>query len=636
VIYDPVIVTETGNARRISPDSSTPFLPPSETAAPAENLRPVSQHRAERERAPNEQKSGPFGRPSLTFLVLALPALWIGWLVYRYGVDTAWGDEWDSTRLLVEKMQAGTLGLGDFFAFHNEHRIFFPRVLTFALARLTHWNVRAELLVIWILACVCSLNLWRVAQTTGWRNSRKRHWLLLGTNILLFSPLQWENQLWGFQIGFVLPLATVTACLWIAPSLRRPFDFLATMFLCLISTFSIASGFASWFLTAPLLLLWNGKTRARGEKIWWLIWASVGIFSVGFYFHGFARPAAHPSPMVVLEHPLLAVQFVLAYLGNPFCSGTAFEQTTIAQIAGAALIIPLLLSLVYLWRCRRDRTLLAHSLPWLSLISIALVNGVLTTLGRLGFGMNAAIQSRYVSFAIMLPIGLLFLVSLILRHWHERSPVKVNNLPVTIGFASFVTALALLYLGATIQSLQFWRAFQHNRLTGKAALLFVDVLAEPESLVRYVHWSHWTLKAWTENLDRLGYLRPRLVRSNRVREIAADSGEGAMGEFNPLVRAPSGELTASGWAILLEGHRTADSVLLTYDNSDGEPIIFARVDVMYPRVDVSARLRDEAYYHSGWTKSWKPEALPPSARRISAWAFDAEECRAFSLGSATI
>jgi hypothetical protein len=636
VVCTPAIVTEAGNAKRVSPDTSTSYLPTSETAAPAENLRSVSQHRAQKERVPNEQKSGPFGRPALTFLVLALPALWIGWLVYRYGVDTPWGDEWDSTRLLVEKMQAGTLGLGDFFAFHNEHRIFFPRVLTFALARLTHWNVRAELLMIWILACLCSLNLWRVAQITGWRNSGARHWLLLGTNVLLFSPLQWENQLWGFQIGFILPLATMTACLWVAPSLRRPFDFLATMFLCLISTFSIASGFASWFLTAPLLLLWNRKTRARGEKIWWLIWASVGIVSVGFYFHGFARPAAHPSPMVAVEHPFLAVQFVLAYLGNPFCSGTVFEQASVAQIAGATLVIPLLVSLVYLWRCRRDRTLLAHSLPWLSLTSIALVNGVLTTLGRLGFGMNAAIQSRYVSFAIMLPIGLLFLVSLIVRHWHERSPVKVNNVPVTIGFASFVTALALLYLGATIQSFQFWRAFQHNRLTGKAALLFVDVLAEPESLVRYVHWSHWTLKAWAENLDSLGYLRPRLVRSNRVREIASDSGEGAMGEFNQLVRAPTGELTASGWAILLEGHRTADSVLLTYDNTDGEPIIFASVDVMYPRVDVSARLRDEAYHYSGWMKSWKPEALPPSARRISAWAFDAEECRAFSLGSATM
>jgi hypothetical protein len=631
VISDSAIVTEAGDPERVCP-----YLTTSEIEAPAEKLRFVSKHRAQRERAPNEQKSGPFGRPALTFLVLALPALWVGWLIYHYGVDTPWEDEWDSTRLLLEKMQAGTLGLGDFFAFHNEHRIFFPSLLTLGLAKLTHWNVRAELLMIWILACLCSLNLWRVAQVTVWRSSRTRHWLLLGTNVLLLSPLQWENLLWGFQIGFFLPLATMTACLWVAPSLRRPFDFLATMVLCLISTFSIASGFASWFLTAPLLLLWNGKTRARGEKIWWLIWASVGIVSVCLYFHGFARPAAHRSPMEAIKHPLLAVQFALAYLGNPFCSGTAFEQASIAQIAGAALVIALFFSVVYLWRWRRDRTFLAHSLPWLSLSSIALVNGVLTTLGRVGFGMNTAMSSRYVSFAIMLPIGLLFLVSLFLRHWHERSPVNVNSARVTMGFVSFVTALTLLFLGATIHSLQFWRLFQHDRLTGKAALLFVDVLDEPEALVRYIHWSHWTLKAWTEGIDRLGYLHPRLVRSNDVREIASESDGETMGEINQFVRIPTGELTVSGWAILPGKHRIADSVLLTYDNTESEPIIFARVDVLYPRADVSVRLHDQAYHRCGWMKSWKGEAIPPSARRISAWAFDAEECHAFAIGSATM
>ena len=635
MILDPAL-NEAGNAERVSLGSSAPYLATSEVEALANKPRSALPSRTQRTLPPNERTNGPFGRPAFAFIVLALPALWVGWLVYRYGVDMPWGDAWDSTRLLLEKMEAGTLGVGDFFAFHNEHRIFFPRLLTLGLAKLTHWNVRAELLMIWILLCLCSLNLWRVAQVSGWLNSRARYWLLLGTNILLFTPLQWENLLWGFQIGFILPLATMTACLWVAPSLRRPFDFLATMVLCLISTFSIASGFASWFLTAPLLLLWNGKTPARGERIWRLIWASVGIVSIFFYFHGIVQPAAHPSPMEAIRHPLQAVCFALAYLGNPFGSaGTPFEQTSIAQIAGAALVIVLLVSVLYLWRCRRDRTLLAHSLPWLSLTSIALTNAVLTTFGRLGFGISGATPSRYVSFAIMLPIGLLFLVSLILRHWHERFPVHVHRLRVTVGFVSFATALTLLFIGTTIRSVP-WRALQHEHLTGKSVLLFIDVLDEPEALVRYVHWSHWTLKAWTDNLDRLGYFHPRLVRSNQVREIAADSDGETVGEINQFGRTPNGELRISGWAILPGKHRIADSVLLAYDTPEGEPIIFARVDVKYPRSDVSERLDDEAYHGCGWMKSWKPEAIPSSAQRISAWAFDAEEGRAFQIGAASM
>jgi len=559
-------------------------------------------------------------------------------MIFQYGVDTPWGDQWDATatRPLFEKMDAGTLGPADFFAFHNEHRILFPRLLSLAVGTLTYWNIRAELMVLWILACLCSVNLWRVAQETGWQDNRNGPWLLLGANLLLFSPLQWENLLWGFQIGFFLPLATMTACLWTARSLRRPFDFIAAMALCLISTFSIASGFASWFLTAPLLLLWNRKMPARSEKIWWSIWTATAVASVGLHFRGLSQPTGHPSPLLAFAHPLEAIQFTLTYLGTPFCTGTALDRLAVAQLSGGILLFLLLASVAYLWHWRRDRTLLPNSLPWVSLASIALVNAVLTTLGRLGLGTDAAIQSRYVSFAIMLPIGLLFLLTLVLRHRRERTPAALDPTRGRLIFVSLVTAFALLFLGAAIHSLQFWRFLQHERLTGKSALLFLHVLDEPQALARFVHPSHWRLKGWSETIDRLGYLHPPLLRSARVREIASDAKDEALGELDQFVRSSDGELTASGWAILTGRHRVADSVLLAYDNPEGDPIIFARVDVAYPRTDVSEGLSDNAYQRCGWLRSWKPEEIPADVRRISAWAFDADNCRAFLIGRASL
>ena len=609
--------------------------PPIAPVAPTEERRLASTFRRREDHPPNERKNGPFGRPVFAFIVLALPALWVGWLVYRYGVDTPWGDEWDSTRMLVEKMQAGTLGFGDFFAFHNEHRIFFPRLLTFALALVTHWNVRAELLMIWLLACVCSLNLWRVAQVTGWRNSHTRHWLLLGANVLLFSPMQWENLLWGFQIGFFLPLATMTACLWVAPSLRRPFDFLATMFLCLVSTFSIASGFASWFLTAPLLLLWNGKPRARGEKTWWWTWVAVGIVSVSCYFHGFARPAAHPSMMTAVEHPLRAIQFILAYLGTPF-SGAAPDASSIALGASAALLILFAACLLYLWRWRRDRTLLAQSSPWVSLAGWALVNAFLTMLGRLGFGSVAATLPRYVSFAIMLPIGLLFLVPLLFRHWREQSDTDANQVRIGWCLAVLASALSLLVLSGTMKSLESWPRFQHSRLTGKALLLLINVVDEPQALVRNVHWDTPSLKGWTNTLDRLGYLRPAVLRSKYIRDIARSSEPGTKGRFEEIHGSFDGDFSGSGWAILPDGHRVADGVLLTYDDDQGEPVIFALAEVGYQRQEVSQRLNDKAYLRCGWKKSWKAGQIPEASLWVRAWTFDAENCRAFEIGAASM
>lgn len=573
--------------------------------------------------------SGPFGGRFTTFLVIALPAFWIGYLIFQYGVDTPWGDQWDSTRLLFEKAEAGTLRLSDFFAFHNEHRIFFPRLITFALGKLTHWNVRAELLVIWLLVCTCMLGLWRLALLTGWRESRARDWLLLGMSILLFAPTQWENLLWGFQIGFFLPLASAIIGLWLARSLPCPFNFVAAMMMCIISTFSVASGFASWLYTAPLLLRTTRGVAHRAGKTWWFVWIATGVTSTALYFHGYKRPDMHPSPFLVLQHPLDALQFYFAYLGNPFSTGSAFPSASVAQIAGAALSVLLLGCVLYIFRWRRDRTLPSDAVPWLSLTSIALVNATLTTVGRFGFGMNGALQSRYISFALMLPIGLLFLVARVIRH-------RRNAPSLQLATASALTAFALLFAGASIYSLRYWRNFQHERFTGKAVLAFINVLDEPEALARHVHWTGPRLKTWSQSVIRLGYLRPAPVHSRSIRDLASDSNDEAIGNLDRVSGTPEGEFTASGWAVLLEKHRVADSVLLAYDDRAGDQIIFARANVAYARVDVGSRLQDDTYQPSGWAKSWTRTELPPGANHITVWAFDSEECRAYLIGKASL
>src|SRR5881392_719350 len=104
-------------------------------------------------------------------LLIAAPPLLIGFLIFRDGVDTPFWDQWDGTAPLFEKMAAGTLGFADFFAQHNEHRIFFPRLISFGLGWLTHWNVRAELFVIWFLALICLFNIRQIIRRSGREDS---------------------------------------------------------------------------------------------------------------------------------------------------------------------------------------------------------------------------------------------------------------------------------------------------------------------------------------------------------------------------------------------------------------------------------------------------------------------------------
>ncbi len=86
------------------------------------------------------------------------------------------------------------------------------------------------------------------------KNSNLGLALLAVANQLLFTPMAFENWLWGFQIGFLVPLACLTLAVWLV-STRGPFlAFFYAILLSFICTFSIASGFLCWFITLPLLL----------------------------------------------------------------------------------------------------------------------------------------------------------------------------------------------------------------------------------------------------------------------------------------------------------------------------------------------------------------------------------------------
>jgi hypothetical protein len=106
-----------------------------------------------------------------------------------------------------------------------------------------------------------------------------------------------------------------------------------------------------------------------------------------------------------------------------------------------------------------------------------------------------------------------------------------------------------------------------------------------------------------------------------------------MGEIEELGKNAEEEFAARGWAILPEKHRAADGVLLTYDDAQGEPRIFALALVAQIRSDVRQQLNDKAYLRSGWAKTWKAEQIPANSHLIRAWAFDAEDRRAFQIGA---
>jgi hypothetical protein len=572
----------------------------------------------------------------LKLLLISLPPLFIGILVFRNGVDIPFFDQWDATGALFQKMAAGTLGFGDFFAQQNEHRVLFPLLITFGLARLTHWNIRAELFVIWFLALICLFNIWQLTRPSHRKGSS--FWLLLAASVLLFSPLSVQNFLWGFQIVFLLPLASVTACIWVATYVRHPFNFVFAILLCTICTFSIASGMASWLLVTPLLVLAQMRANSQSSTKWWLIWACVFLFEVGAYFYRYHKPPHDPPLWAAVRYPISAAEYVLVFFGSPFSSGTNFDPLPLGVRMGGLLVLLLLICALYLWRKRSDRDLLGDALPWLMLAMVAVTTALLAMIGRLELGSNQARVSRYITFAVLLPIALLALIPIVRSHWTRSFSRRGQLMAKSLSFLLLIPFI-LLSWASFLASLPVWPKMRQTFLYGKALVSFINVAPEREELATHVFPYRGRVETVANTLNRIGYLHPPLLRSNLVREVAdpTSTGSDRFGEFHVIENKP-GEIELGGQAFLPNKRGPADAVLITYDNVAEEPVICAVASVDVPRETKLKMAWDYSALPSDWNRVLPLDRLPEGQQcLLKAWSYDAEACRAYRIqGSAIV
>src|SRR2546423_7385822 len=391
---------------------------------------------------------------TLLFLLALVPIFFIGFIIDRYGVNVPYADEW-SNLILVEKWDAGHLTFADLFRAHNGHRIFVPRLIFLAFAEMAHGNVRAELffsLFLCVLISAGLLYLLRRTVRTDWPRILAL-WVLI--NVLLFSPIQAENWLWGFQFQiFLSNLCVVGGVIAITANLCAVIRVALAALFAVAGTFSFGQGVLIWPLVA-LLMIARGETRRRI-----LIWggATLAIFCASFFaYHGkdLTRAVAQ-----WWDYPL----FFLAFLGAPLAQIPNTNPMVLAVVVGAMLCA---VYFGFLISCFR-RVVAERDVVWLGLGFYAIGGAFLAAAGRTHFGARQALDSRYTTVAIILLVSLIGLAASL---YFER-PSKKRKL---VGLAAAGGCL-MLYAFNLVFAFPYLEVIRAFRSHGKAALQFSKVL----------------------------------------------------------------------------------------------------------------------------------------------------------------
>jgi hypothetical protein len=421
-------------------------------------------------------------------LALALPAFFAFGFVYRFGVDVPFWDEWE----LVNLLQRGHPPLADLFAQHNEHRIFFPRLVMFALARLTAWDSRAEMWFGWGVVLSIGVLLF-LEHLKAFGRSLSSAALFIPCAWVVFSLRQDENLLWGWQIQITMcSLALCGSMALLDSSDRNPTQLAGAIACGVVSCFSFAAGLAVWPAGVICLLARRpvGATpelrAARRRTL--SIWITAGTLAVGLYLTGYVKPGAHPSLLFLLEHPTVAAYYFTANLGGALATGP-----NVAGAAAAGVAVLGLLGMVAgaAWLRAVDMDKAAFGL---SLSAFALATCALVTIGRSGLQIGSGgvgAPSRYTTLTLLGTIGA------------YRCCLALRDPRLRLAAASAATTM--IFLGtfvsmesAPTQGAQTWRA----RTAMQAVLL--DWRRQPDAALRSLYPSAQVVRERALILEELG------------------------------------------------------------------------------------------------------------------------------------
>jgi hypothetical protein len=373
--------------------------------------------------------------------------------IHRFAVNVPFWDEWELVLLLKTPPSLSTMDY--LWSQHNEHRIVFPRLVLFSLARATRFNVVAPIYFDLLLASFSLLGLWFIYQKLG----ESSVWLFVPVSWFIFNLGHWENILCGWQVSFYLAVAaSIWALYLLSRSSTVSLSTALAVFCGLVGSFSLSSGLLIW----PVGLVYLINVRAKVMQT--LSWGLLGTLTVIAYLWGFTLEITHlPAPTVVLSQPVKTVEFFLAHVGAPL--GT--DRLYWSAIVGATLLG---LFGFGLWSEIKQNQMIARGTAVAAaLVLFSLLSSAAVTLGRSGLGMESALVSRYKTFSILGVIGLYMIL--------VRRAARGNRPRSRGALVSLVLFLALATAGvsqATKQGLAMGRMLRSERIEMQKILLNFD------------------------------------------------------------------------------------------------------------------------------------------------------------------
>ncbi len=357
-------------------------------------------------------------------ILSGIPLIILLVLLVHYSVNTPFWDQLSFVDLM-NRLHNGTFSLYNLWQQHNEHRIFVPQALELIVGKATDFNFRVPVFLNFITACG-SLSFLILMLKKTFRNPRLVGLLAVPFAWLLFSPIQWTNWIWGFQLAFFLSVFFTIVTIWLI--VKRIFLvknnlFILGLILATITTYSNGNGLLIWPIGLAIIL-WH---KADLKHV--TAWSITGLIVICSYLYKFHRSPESLPLSAIIKEPAAVIKYALAYLGR----NLALTPST-ARYVGAVLVVVLVVSAVYIF----IKGQLDNILPWVGLGLYAFLTALLAAISRLNFGIDHAFLSNsYPTISVIFILSTIaisvYALTILLRTFSKRKISLYVTLLIVFG-----------------------------------------------------------------------------------------------------------------------------------------------------------------------------------------------------------
>ncbi|NES88767.1 hypothetical protein, partial [Okeania sp. SIO2B9] len=288
------------------------------------------------------------------------------------------------------------------------------------------------------------------------------------------------------------------------------------------------------------------------------------------------------------------------------------------------------LSSYVLWQIK-DYQIRSQSIGWIMLGSYTVISALVTSIGRVSFGIEQALSSRYTTFSTYLIISIIHLTIIVGEDWIKKEYLLINRSlfsKIICWFLGIITVLQIHNFTYSIEKMKSWR---QNYLKYKGCLLLINFTHDNcQNLIDYYYFESHRQRA--RYLTEMGFLHPALIKTNRIQDLVDTNNEREVeGIFEKLEFIGENNLLGTGWAIFTDTGLPVDAIVLSYDNSQGESIVSAVADMTMPRPYLVKEFNSQKYFKSGWQKVLSTHKFPQGNINVKAWALDTDTAKFYQI-----